>query len=186
MTTRLETTVEQAVDLATAKLHLRVDHADEDALITALIAAAADMAGQHTGRSIAKCTWLLRLDTFPVAGLRLLWPPVLSVEAVEYLDADGAPQTLPAASYTVDAHSEPARLVTASGQAWPATALKPNAVTVRYTAGYGADCPEPIRQWVLLQVGYWYHNRESINVGNIVNTMPYVDGLLDRYRIWSV
>lgn len=186
MTTRLETIVEQAVDLAAAKLHLRVDHADEDALITALIAAATDMAGQHTGRSIAKCTWALRLDAFPPAGLRLLWPPVLSVEEVEYLDQDGLAQTLPAANYTVDAHSEPARLVTAIGQAWPATAAAPNAVTVRYTAGYGADCPESIRQWILLQVGHWYRNRESIVVGSIGTPMPYIDGLLDRYRIWSV
>lgn len=186
MTTRLERIVEQAVDLAAAKLHLRVDHADEDALITALIAAATDMAGQHTGRSIAKCAWVLRLDAFPPAGLRLLWPPVLTVDEVEYLDADGVAQTLPGASYIVDAHREPARLVTVSGQAWPAIALVPNAVTVRYTAGYGADCPESIRLWILLQVGYWFRNRESINVGNIVNALPYVDGLLDRYRVWGV
>lgn len=186
MTTRLEAIVEQAVDLATAKQHLRVEHDDDDAQITTLIAAATDLAGQHTGRSIAKCTWVLRRDAFPLAGLRLLWPPLLSVEAVEYLDADGAAQTLPSANYTVDAHSEPARLVAASGQSWPATALAPNAVTVRYTAGYGAACPESIRQWILLQVGHWYRNRESINVGNIVTPMPHVDGLLDRYRIWSL
>lgn len=186
MTTRLETIVEQAVDLAAAKLHLRVDHADEDALITALIAAATDMAGQYTGRSIAKCTWSQQLDAFPAGGLRLLWPPLLSVEAIEYIDVDGAAQALPSASYTVDAHSEPGRLVPASGQSWPATADVLGAVVVSYTAGYGAACPEPIRQWMLLQVGHWYRNRESVNVGNIVNTMPYADGLLDRYRIWSL
>lgn len=186
MTTRLETILEPPVDLVSAKLHLRVDHADEDALITALIAAAVDMASQHTGRSIAKCTWLLCLDAFPIAAMRLLWPPVLSVESVKYLDADGVEQTLPTASYIVDAHSEPARLVAASGQAWPATLPTPNAVTVRYTAGYGAECPESVRQWILLQVGHMYENRASINVGNSVTPMPYVDGLLDRYRIWSV
>ena len=186
MTTRLETILEQPIDLASAKLHLRVDHADEDELITALIAAAVDMASQHTGRSIAKSTWLLCLDAFPFAAMRLLWPPVLSVESVKYLDADGAEQTLPTASYIVDAHKEPARLVAASGQVWPASLPTPNAVTVRYAAGYGAECPEPVRQWILLQVGHWYKNRESINVGNIVTPMPYVDGLLDRYRIWSV
>ncbi|WP_415257660.1 head-tail connector protein [Thauera phenylacetica] len=186
MTTRLFSIDEEAVDLAAAKLHLRVDHADEDALITQLIAAAVDMASQHTGRSIAKCTWDLVLDAFPIAGLRLLWPPVLAVAEVKYVDVAGADQVLAPAKYVVDPHSEPGRLVVAVGETWPATAAVPNAVTVRYTAGYGADCPEPIRQWILLQVGHWYRNRESINVGNIVNAMPYVDGLLDRYRVWGV
>jgi uncharacterized phiE125 gp8 family phage protein len=151
-----------------------------------LIAAAVDMASQHTGRSIAKCTWLLHLDAFPIAAMRLLWPPVSSVESVKYLDADGVDQTLPTANYIIDSHSEPARLVPAINQVWPDTLTTPNAVTVRYTAGYGTECPEPIRQWILLQVGHFYKNRESINVGNIVTPMPYVDGLIDRYRIWSV
>lgn len=186
MPTRLVSIDQQAVDLTAAKLHLRVDHAEEDALITQLIAAAVDMASQHTGRSIAKCTWDLRLDAFPIAGLRLLWPPVLAVAEVKYVDVAGADQVLATAQYVVDPHSEPGRLVAAVGETWPATAAVPNAVTVRYTAGYGAACPEAIRQWILLQVGHWYRNRESINVGNIVNAMPYVDGLLDRYRVWGV
>ena len=69
---------------------------------------------------------------------------------------------------------------------WPATRYQTNAVTVRIRVGYGADgtaVPAAIRQWMLLQISHWYEHRESVNVGNIVNEMPYVAALLDPYRI---
>lgn len=185
MHTRRDTIDEQAVDLATAKAHLRVEHMDEDGLIVALIAAATDLAEQHTGRSIARCTWRHQRDGFPAGDILLPWPPLLVLQTIEYIDAEGAPQTLHATAYRIDAHSEPARVIHPDGQPWPATAARADAVTVRYTAGYGLACPSSIKQWILLQVGHWYRNRESAGPGEYAAAMPYVDGLLDRYRIWN-
>jgi uncharacterized phiE125 gp8 family phage protein len=40
--------------------------------------------------------------------------------------------------------------------------------------------PESVKRAVLLLVGHLYENREAVNVGNIVNTLPFtVDALLD-------
>lgn len=44
--------------------------------------------------------------------------------------------------------------------------------------------PRPILQAMLLLVGHLYANREAVNVGNIVNTMPYaVEWLLSSYVV---
>lgn len=186
MTTRLLTIEQSALSLEMAKLHCKVDHDDEDLLIQLLIGAAQDLAGQATGRSIAKAVWRLQLDAFPCGDIRLLMPPLVEVQDVEYRDADGAPQTLDAGEYAIDPHSEPGRLVSSRSGGWPPTAPGPGAVSVTYVAGYGAGCPEPIQQWMLLNIGHWYRNRESVHLGQFVSAVPYVDGLLDRFRIWSV
>ena len=56
---------EEPVSLAEAKLHLRVDFPNEDALITALIAAARQAAETLTGRQLVTARWKLVLDSFP-------------------------------------------------------------------------------------------------------------------------
>lgn len=44
-----------------------------------------------------------------------------------------------------------------------------------------------MRQAMLLLIGNWYNNRESTNVGNIVNEMPFgVQALLAPHKIWGV
>lgn len=57
MTITLDSRLAVAVDLNAAKLHLKKDESDEDALISLMVAAATDMAQQHTGRSIDQCQW---------------------------------------------------------------------------------------------------------------------------------
>ena len=70
-----------AVSLVEAKAHLRVDVADDDALITAYITAATEMAEQATGRAIMPQTWQLTLDAFPSA-LALTRTPVASISSL--------------------------------------------------------------------------------------------------------
>jgi len=46
---------------------------------------------------------------------------------------------------------------------------------LRYKAGYGAkrsDVPEQARQAMLLMIGDWYSNRESVVVGTITSEVP--------------
>lgn len=186
MTTRLVSISAQPLTTADAKLHLRVEHADEDDLIDALIAAASDMASQATGRAIASATYELRIDEFPPddGEIRLLWPPIVAVSSITYADEDGNTQVLSTDAYVLDSHSEPAWILRAADTEWPATYETANAVRIIYTAGYGTSCPESIKQWMLLQIGHWYRNRESVNIGNITSTLDYVDGLLDRWRVY--
>jgi len=177
----------EPLTLAEVKAHLRVDDAASDALITALIVSAREMAEHQVGRSLMQQTLELTLDQFPDAFI-LQRPPVISITSVKYLDADGIQQTLAAESYVLDNSSDStaAYLICAYATSWPTTRSEANAVRVRYLAGYAnaAAVPQGIKQWMLLQIGHWFATRESTNVGNIVNEMPFLGGLLDRYRIY--
>ena len=180
----------EPVTLAEAKLHLRVDGTDEDALITALIVAAREQAEHRCGRAFVHSTWRLALDAFPDA-IRLPIVRAASIASVQYVDQAGATQTLAGAGYQLDNGNDYANwLVPASGYAWPATLDQPNSVAVTYVAGYGADAsavPQSIKQWVLLSVGVMYAHREA-GTEKAISELPRVffDGLLDPYRVLGV
>lgn len=178
MTTRLIEILEQPITLADAKLHLREDDTASDDLITALIGAASSLCAKRTGRAIAKSTYRLMLDKWP-DDIRLLWPPVVSVESVKYIDPDGTTQTLASSLYALDLHSEPAWVIVADE--WPEAGDFANAITVDYTAGYGAACPHQLRVWMLMHIGHWYRNREAVAPGGW-SAMPMLDTMIDGYR----
>lgn len=182
MTTKLQSVAAEPLALATVKAHLRVEHADEDALITALITAARELAEQACRRSFATCTWQLRLDAFP-AEIRLDWAPAVSITSVAYIDTAGDSQTLAASAYVLDTHNEPAWLLPAYGTEWPDTLATANAVTVTYVAGDATTCPESVRQWMLLHIANWYHNREA-STDKPRTELPFTERLLDRWRVY--
>lgn len=176
----------EPVTLPEAKLHLRVNGAAEDALITALITAARQHAEHITERAFMTQTWELALDAFPSAEIRLPKPALLSIVSVKYDDAAGAEQTLAPSAYTTDIHAQPGWLLPAANVSWPTTADAANAVRIRYTAGYGAtaaDVPSGIKSWMLLRIGALYRNREELADGRLA-VPTFVDRLLDPYRIW--
>lgn len=176
-----------AVSLAEAKLHLRVDGTDEDALITAMITAATETAEQITGRAIMPQTWALTLDEFP-AVIELTRVPVASVTSVTYVDTAGATQTLTGTRLrNVDDYSS-ALIVPAYNLEWPETLNDVGVVSVQYVAGYAnaAAVPESIKSWIKLNVAAMYENREaeSMAIRQVVS-LKFVDHLLDRYKVYS-
>lgn len=173
----------EPVTLAEAKLHLRVDGTTEDALISSLIVAARQGAEHLTDRALMTQTLELSLDGFP-SVIKLPRPPLVSVTSVKYVDQAGAEQTLVSTDYQLDAASEPARLMPAYGETWPTTRNQVNAVTIRYQAGY-TTVPDQIKSWMLLRIGMLYANRESVATGISVAQVPYVDRLLDAYRVYA-
>lgn len=194
---------EEPVSLWEAKLHLRVDFDEDDTLIASLITAARQAAETLTGRQFVTARWKMVLDSFPgpslmgvpagqsfsLPGHAVLLPkcPVQSVIAINYLDMGGALQTMPASSYTVDAACEPARITPVFGQIWPPTMPQIGSVGVIFDAGYGAasDVPAGIKSWIKLRVGSLYSHREemaTLSRGRI-DPLPFVDGLLDGYRV---
>lgn len=174
------------VSLAEAKLHLRIDAADEDALVTALISAATQGAEQETGRAIMPQTWAVTLDAFPEA-IELMRTPVQSVTSVKYFDEAGVQQTLPGSLYSLDNSEDAgfAYVVPAYDTDWPDTRDQVNAVEVIYTAGYAdaAAVPEIIKAWIKLRVGALFENREAWTLGKSIEPNPFVDRLLDPYRL---
>ena len=191
------------MSLADAKLHLRVDFIDDDALITALISAARQAAEMLTGRQIVTARWKLVLDSFPgpslmgvpagdpfsLPGHAILLPkcPLAAVVSIQYLDMSGTWQTMPATDYTVDAACEPARITPVFGKIWPISLPQIGSVAVTFDAGYGpaSSVPEGIKSWIKLRLGSLYAHREEvalINRGKI-EALPFVDGLLDPFKV---
>lgn len=152
----------QPVTLAEAKLHCRVDHTDDDALIEGLIAAATGHLDGWTGilgRAIITQTW--RQD-FPGFGCKLRLPlaPAASISAVTYHDGDNAEQTLDDAVYGLFIDAAGPYVALRPDQTWPGAYNRPDAVSVEYVAG-ADDVLPAIKAAILLLIGHWYVNRDD-------------------------
>lgn len=177
------------VSLDTAKLHLKVQHAADDELITLMIKAAAKAAEQKLNRLLMTQTWQLAVDAFPPGEIVLERPRVQAISGITYVDAAGTEQTLGADAYTLDADVLPGWVLPALGTTWPATRDQANAVRVTFVTGYGSDpaaVPEDVRTWLLLQLGALYRNREAFAAGISVAELPnrFHDALLDAERLY--
>ncbi len=179
---------EEPVSLAEAKNHLRVDVADDDGLISALIIAAREYCEAFQNRAYITQTWQLWLDAWPESSeIRIPRPPLQVVNSVRYYGVDNAEYVLPPSEYIVDSAGEPGRIVLAYGKSWPSVALRPaNAVCVEFVAGYGgADkVPRRVKQAMLLLISHWYDTREIAAVGHVTAEVPFtVNALLWQERV---
>ena len=194
---------EEPVSLLEAKLHLRVDFDEDDMLIASLITAARQAAETLTGRQFTTARWKQVLDCFPgpslmgvPAGQTFTLPghaillakaPVQSVVSINYLDMGSMNQTMSALTYTVDAACEPARITPVFGQIWPICLPQIGAVSVTFDAGYGtaSQVPEGIKSWIKLRVGSLYAHREEVAAlsRGRIESLPFIDGLLDPYKV---
>lgn len=178
----------QAITTAEAKLHLKVDVADDDALIDAMIAAATEMVENKTGRALMTQTFELTLDKFPDA-FELTRVPVQSVVSVKYRDLAGTLQTLAGSAYTMDNSDDTssAYVVPAYDTEWPETRDQVNAVVVQYTAGYAsaAAVPAAVKAWLKVMLTAMYDNRSAVGDEKTA-TLRFVDRLLDSTRILAL
>lgn len=172
-----------------AKLHLRVDHTDDDAYISSLIGVATTAAAERLERTLGLRTWDYRLDSEDVRcgfDLRLPGPPLVEVISVKYTDADGLEHTHPPENYRVFGIGAPqgGGLRLKSGGVWPSLQTGPEAVTIRYRAGY-EEVPEAIKQAILLMIGDLYASRGEKIRSEMVEE-PTIKALLAPYRMWGV
>ncbi|CAG4906143.1 head-tail connector protein [Paraburkholderia saeva] len=170
-----------------AKLHLRVESdegddsaGDEDDEIGQMIVSARERLEHQLNRPLLPQTCTVRADGFPSDRI-LLWNDVTEVVSVDYTDADGAAQVLPATAFRlVD------RAYLVARATWPAG----EDISVTFKCGAFADpeaVPKSLCQWMKLQIGTMYEQRES-ETNDQVWSIPsrYVDGLIDRYRMLTL
>lgn len=176
----------EPISLADAKAHIRVDIADDDALITTLIQSAREYVEMRTGLSLMTQTWVLQLDRFPRSDRIELWPavgspygamllprrPVASVTGITWTDDSGNVNTVDPSTYLVDFVSENPRIALHVNDSWPSTSDSPGlaamaGVNVTFTAGYAsaAVVPKHLLAAIRLMVGHWYLNREEVLSG---------------------
>jgi len=128
--------VVEPISLNEMKLHLRVDHSNDNALITSLIRAAREYAEDVTGKAYIVRTCRQTYD-YGWPEIFYLIPPLVSVSSITY-DLAGTTTTLASTEYTVDTKSEPARVYPAYGKYWPNVRSIRNTITINYITGYGA------------------------------------------------
>lgn len=155
------------VSVAEAKAHLRVEHSEEDTLIENLIKAVTVRIDGRYGwlrRALINQTWELYLPWFPVSRcIALPMPPLQSVDSVKYRDQSDVEQTFSSDSYQVVKTTDEGYIYLKTGESWPGgTYERPDAVTIRFVAGYGAaasSVPETIRQAILIELAGLYAGR---------------------------
>ena len=182
--TLVTTATSEPFELSEVKNNLRVTINDDDALIKSLIIVSREWAESYMRRALITQTWDYFTDRF-FRTIKLPLSPVVSVTSIKYVDTDGVTQTLATTEYTVDSVSEPTRIVEAWGKTWPSIRFVPNAVTVRFVAGYGnaSDIPEQIKRWMLMLMGHLYENRELTSQNVNIVEIPISTELLFPYRV---
>lgn len=186
----------EPVTLAEAKAHLKVDTTDDDALLTALIAAARARAEWHTGRAFITQSWKLWLDIWPGAigcddlpprlsasppsAVEIPLPPLQSVSSITSYALDDSATVMNSALYQVDIASAPARVALKIGVAPPVNLRAMNAIAIAFNAGYGdaeSDVPDAIKRAILMIVADLYANRGDAametSAAALATLMPY-------------
>jgi uncharacterized phiE125 gp8 family phage protein len=149
--------VVEPLTLAEAKRALRIDHADDDAMVQSMIKAARQRVEARTGRALISQNWRIVMDAWPWGG-RVALPvmPVQAVTAVRLYDANGAPQVVSPPIYNLVSGTEPP-VIDASAVPNPGKAR--DGIEIDVTAGYGpapTDVPESLRQALRLMIAHAY------------------------------
>lgn len=159
--------VGEIVTLPDLKVHLRIDHDDDDALIRSYERAAMALLDGWRGilgRCILEQTWEVSFDH---AGThRLPFPDVSEVTAT---DVSGDP--VAAVLY----HDAIGSLVTLPGPA-----------TVTMTAALPEDARPAVVIAVKLLVGHWYLHREAVTTAATSELPLSIESLLTPLRIWRI
>jgi uncharacterized phiE125 gp8 family phage protein len=161
------------VSLTEAKSHLKVDTTADDTYIESIIKAATQLSEEYTNRFFIDTVIEQYASSF--AELQTLFKSKVSAVAhVKYYDSDNSLQTLSATVYDTQLNYEPSQIQLADNQSFPSITKRNDAVLVRYTVGYGAasDVPEIIKQAILLTIGNFYQNRNSVVIGKIATELP--------------
>jgi uncharacterized phiE125 gp8 family phage protein len=145
--------------VTTAELRdwLRLDAADEDDALAALLTTARVTLESHTRRAFVSQTWRFTYgSSFTGGALRLPMAPLLSLVALRLYDAAGVETSLSLANVEMEQDDQrpEVRVVGAVG---PARRVEVDAVV-----GYGADpqaTPAPLRHAILMLATCWHARR---------------------------
>jgi uncharacterized phiE125 gp8 family phage protein len=167
----------------------------EEPLIESLITAARRQLERTLGVAFLEQTFELALDRFPCVtpvdpwgALVLPRPPLQSVTSITYVLPDGSTAVWDSANYVVDTAAWPGQITPAYGVTWPDIRYQPNAILVRYVAGFAdADhVPDDWKQAIRAAVASLYEHREDLSdIAGSVASLGIVRQLMSSYRIWT-
>lgn len=172
----------EPVSLGEAKAFLRLDSDAEDGLLVTLIAAARLHIESVSGRALLRQTWRLVLDGWPAERVvSLPVTPLISIEAVTAFDEQGDDHAVPVGQFL----TEPERLLLPASVDGMPELRERLGLEIDYVAGFGeaADVPPDLKQALLVLVGHWFENRDSVLVAGAGAVIPFgFDRLVASYR----
>lgn len=187
----------EPVSLAEAKLHGRVTWTDEDSLISTYIKAARRYCENYLQRALIPRDLRADLPQF-YDCIELPYLPIAQILTIKYYNTDSPEVLTDLYAYDDLSPDQTYSLVNDvlrrnSGETFPATASRADAVQITYTAGYGInylvspwthEVPENIKAAMFLIIQDLYENREAHIVGLPSVHNKTVDMLLDMERVY--
>ncbi|MDB5624203.1 MAG: hypothetical protein JWR73_5 [Tardiphaga sp.] len=174
--------------LSEAKNFLRVAHADDDAVITSLIAAARGQIEAQTRCGLIAQTWRIARDHWPEDGrVALRIGPPRNVVAARVFDAAGNARVVDAGRFVLD---KAAGVIAAPPWSLPQPGRAVAGIELDVEIGFGANAasvPQLLRHAVRSLVAHWYDNRGLMAIGGNVAMMPgSVHAMIASYRVLSL
>lgn len=174
-----DATAAEWISLEEAKNHVKALPDDTDnELIANLVCAAREYCEGITGRAITDRNITAYPDEL-MQGMCLPKPPVRSIKSITVYDSEGKPHTI--SDYTLDKDS--GQLYFGRMPGMKMRSVDP--IEIEYSAGY-EQIPAMMKQAMLLMIGHWYINRESVVVGSnaTVDVGLTTKDLLRQYKVW--
>lgn len=166
----------ELVTIAEARQQARSDtDTDLDAELTRLITVARNHVEKYCGIRIGAQTIVAKCDSFDDLA-RLPDAPVASITSIEYIDTDGAQQTLATSVYELRADDLEAAVVLKFNQSWPA--IQPGSrITVTAVVGY-VTAPPAVHHAMLVRIADHFTDHEAV----VIDGLTTFDALLVNYR----
>lgn len=164
------------VSLEDCKADLRVEHTNEDDLITAYIVAASRLCSEIVGRKLINETWKYSIPGTYGYPVKLPFLPVSSIVEIQYYDTDNVSQTVDSANFYLYNFDRSAELHPILDFSFPSVYSRRDAINITFVAGYGDDAtliPSSITKAIRLLVAHWYETRVAATVGVEAKEIPF-------------
>jgi uncharacterized phiE125 gp8 family phage protein len=178
----------EPVSLDEAKASLRVEHDDDDQLISALIASARMQIEGQGKIALISQNWRMMFDCWPHHGRIAVRPaPLRALNAARVYDFHGEPQPVDTQAFVPDLG-----VSVLAFMPWtvPVPGRIAAGIELDVTVGFGnaaTDVPEPLRQAIRLLVTHWYENRGIVAAADKSVVLPAtVSALIASYRVLSL
>lgn len=149
------------VDLAEAKLYMKVTHTKEDSVILNLVERVINDMEGYMYASLQSSTYKLLTECWWDGCIPITRGPVATISSVQYYDETNTLQTLAPSSYFL-AEGVPDYLTRAYNVTWPTRYRRQDAVQVTYTTAPAVE--SKVKTRVLQAVAYLYENRSSLGL----------------------
>ncbi len=175
----------EPIALDDIKSHLRISNSDDDTAIAGLQVAARHALEARSGVAFLPQQWRFRTKKPASRDIILPVTPVLSIDEVRLIHADGTQTELDEDAYSIELGSigrihltnAPTSLLTLNGRSH--TRLE-----IVFTAGYNSNeaIPEELRHAIRLLTAHFFETRESASENRVFSIPRSIDALLAPYR----